>query len=697
MITLYYHAIILSALFSLFLGSYVLFSHKSSYLNRSFFRLAIILFFISTSTYFAVTTKTALSSSSILTYSSLFWFLFPIVFIKFILALTGRRRNFIDKLITVSFVFPLLLYLITLFSGSLFSPFKSTPFGWSYLFNNSSLLLISILIYYFLFISGSLIILFFWGNRNKNSIRYSQSNIILFSTLVISFLLLVYRPLIKYFWGVYPPSLFPVFLNIWLGALAYAIFRFHLMLNIPLGIKNLILSHIEDLIIIHDEEGTITYINKRVEQLTGYNSNEILDNGITLLLPILPQANSVPVESILETKTGSTIPIRLSRNSFQDSKGYILSYIITASDIRIMKTLQNQINQKEKAMLQLKESEKKFSKVFTASPAGLIFFHVNKGLVLEINNSALVIAGYTKEELSHLNQFLKRILVNNSANRLLVHDIINKHIVTNRICKIRTKNNTIKTLLISAENLNLDKEPCLLIACSDITEVEKIKQQLLRKQKMESLGELAGGIAHDFNNMLTVINGNISLALADIKDKEIRSTLFDSLKASKNASLLTSQLLSFSRGKDSDRTLLDFHKIISCSASIAFSGKSNNYNFYPDAESFMVNGNKNQLQQIFINLFINALQASKKDGEITVSTRNDSTGRNIITSVTDFGNGIPAKNIETIFDPFFTTKEKGTGLGLSIVYSIVQNHSGTITVTSSKETGTIFTLIFPIK
>ncbi len=697
MITLYYHSIIASALFSLYLGIYTLISQKYSYLNRSFFRLALLLCLISVSTYFAVSVKDGKTSRTILSAASLFWFLFPLVFLKFIVILTEKRGTLFDKRLPYSLFLPVILYIVNLKYNLLFAPFKKTNFGWAQNYNTQSPLFSITFIYYVIYISAALILLVIWGRRNSGTIKQYQAKSILIATFSLSLLVLFYRKIFFYYFHLTVPPLFPVFLNIWLGAVAYTIIKFHLMSNVSRMVQNSIFSHISDLVIILDINKKISYANERTLQISGFKYNEVMFHTYDTFFPAIDFSNSYSKETLLKTRTGSMIPVLLTIEVLKDAHGFVLSYIITASDIRILKNLQKQIQQKEETMLKLQESEKKYSKVFNASPIGLVFFRITDGSVLEINSMALHIAGYTRNEIQGMDIFFKSILIKNNENRKLIHDIREKESIISRNCVIQTKNNKKRTLLVSTEYVNLKGAPCILLACSDITDSQKIKAQLIRAQKLDSIGILAGGIAHDFNNMLAVIKGNISLALHETNNIEIKEYLNDALKTGSNASNLTNQLLTFSRGKKAGKTSLDIQEVINNSIVIAFSGKDAVPIFYPDAHDSMVYGNKIQLQQIFINLFINALQASGDKGEVTISTTNDKNNNKIIISVTDFGKGIPEKDIDTIFDPFFSTKEKGTGLGLSIVYSVVHNHRGTIEVVSSEQAGTTFTLTFPLK
>ncbi|MRR07038.1 MAG: PAS domain S-box protein [Deltaproteobacteria bacterium] len=240
----------------------------------------------------------------------------------------------------------------------------------------------------------------------------------------------------------------------------------------------------------------------------------------------------------------------------------------------------------------------------------------------------------------------------------------------------------------------------------DVTSQRKLEEELLKSQKLESLGVLAGGIAHDFNNILTAVMGNISLARmrAEPGDK-LDKWLGDAEKATERAKDLTQQLLTFSKGGSPVKRIIALEHAIRDSASFALRGTAVKSVFRCDADLWPVEADEGQMVQVFNNLFINAGQAMSGRGILTIAAANvhvashDSlllaAGNYIKITVSDQGAGIPAEHLRRIFDPYFTTKEHGSGLGLAVAYSVIKNHGGLIQVASECGVGTTFTVFLP--
>ena len=221
---------------------------------------------------------------------------------------------------------------------------------------------------------------------------------------------------------------------------------------------------------------------------------------------------------------------------------------------------------------------------------------------------------------------------------------------------------------------------------------------LRQAQKLEAVGTLAGGIAHDFNNLLTVIAGFTQLALSEVSDSSPTSeNLKQVLSASDRAARLTKQLLAFSRKQVLKPSVIDLGAVIDDLAPMLrrLIGEHINLAIDRQPEPARVLADRGQLEQVIINLVVNARDAMPKGGSLTVRVRRTPEGVIFVTK--DDGMGIPEHVRERIFEPFFTTKEqgKGTGLGLATVYGIVQQSGGSIDVESDVGVGTTFTIILP--
>lgn len=246
----------------------------------------------------------------------------------------------------------------------------------------------------------------------------------------------------------------------------------------------------------------------------------------------------------------------------------------------------------------------------------------------------------------------------------------------------------------------------------DITENKKMEEALARSQKMEAIGTLAGGIAHDFNNLLMGIQGHSSLIAVDSEPSHphaVHAAAID--KHVKSAANLTRQLLGFVRGGKYEIKPININELLESSAEMfGRTHKEIRIQTKTAPGPLVVEADKQQIEQVLLNIYINALQAMPGGGDLFLNTQlvdfdeenfrtyQLSPGNYVKISVTDTGVGIGEDILQKVFDPFFTTKEKsrGTGLGLASAYGIIKNHGGAITVYSEVGRGTTFNLYLPL-
>lgn len=244
----------------------------------------------------------------------------------------------------------------------------------------------------------------------------------------------------------------------------------------------------------------------------------------------------------------------------------------------------------------------------------------------------------------------------------------------------------------------------------DVSERKHLEEQLRQSQKMEAIGQLAGGIAHDFNNLLTVINGYCDLLLANMTDNW-QESVQEIREAGKRAGQLTEQLLTFSRQSRFQSQVVNLNCVIASSEKLLrrLIGEQISLSVSLDPEVAAIRADINQLEQVLMNLAVNARDAMPHGGRLTIKTSVFFTPKPKLDEdkpvsvpyaqlqISDTGIGMPKEIQARIFEPFFTTKDvgKGSGLGLSVVHGIMQQHSGVIQVTSQLGEGTTFTLLFP--
>ena len=240
----------------------------------------------------------------------------------------------------------------------------------------------------------------------------------------------------------------------------------------------------------------------------------------------------------------------------------------------------------------------------------------------------------------------------------------------------------------------------------DTTNLKKIEQQLLKMQKLESIGVLAGGIAHDFNNILTGVLGNISMALSEMDaEDETTQILKESESAVLRAKSLTHQLLTFSKGGKPVKRTTDLCSMLYEIVKFALRGSNVKAEFEIQNDLPQVEVDSDQISQAIQNIVTNADHAMPEGGILSILIdsiyikESDSppveTGTYLRIRFKDQGIGIPEDHLERIFDPYFTTKQAGSGLGLASSFSIVKNHGGLIDVQSSVGHGAEFTLLLP--
>jgi two-component system cell cycle sensor histidine kinase/response regulator CckA len=245
----------------------------------------------------------------------------------------------------------------------------------------------------------------------------------------------------------------------------------------------------------------------------------------------------------------------------------------------------------------------------------------------------------------------------------------------------------------------------------DVTRHKLLEQQLIHSQKMEAIGTLAGGVAHDFNNMLSVIIGYSDFLLTQIPEEDRKYNIIREIKKSgTRAANIAQQLLAFSRKQVLAKHIVDINAVVTDMHKMLIRLISEDIELTTRFAQGLwpVHADRVQLEQVVMNLVINACDSMPKGGKIGITTENVNvdeeycsrypyarTGDYIRLTVTDTGTGMSRRTVERIFDPFFTTKETGTGLGLSVVYGIVKQHGGWINAKSEEGNGTTFDVYIP--
>jgi len=362
----------------------------------------------------------------------------------------------------------------------------------------------------------------------------------------------------------------------------------------------------------------------------------------------------------------------------------------------------------------LRDSEQRYRELVQSAVYG-IFRSSTRDNFLEINPALVRLLGYDSvDEVLALNLATDVYADKDERNRI-VREYAKGGSIEGLEVRWKRKDSKIITVRLSGRaviNLRGETEAFEMIA-EDVTERRLLEDQLRQSQKMEAVGRLAGGIAHDFNNLLTVIKGYSELMLDEIRENDpLRSEVEEIKKAADRAATLTRQLLAFSRQQVLEPRVLDLNSVVSNMEKLLrrLLGEDVQLHTALSASLGRVKADPGQIEQVIMNLAVNARDAMPNGGRLTVETSNvdlddtylhdhagASPGSYVMFAVSDSGQGISQEVQQRIFEPFFTTKElgKGTGLGLSTVYGIVKQSGGYIWVYSELGVGTTFKIYLP--
>jgi two-component system cell cycle sensor histidine kinase/response regulator CckA len=395
----------------------------------------------------------------------------------------------------------------------------------------------------------------------------------------------------------------------------------------------------------------------------------------------------------------------------------IQSYSLNAYKAEDLETLQSLADlcggalERIRAEEGLRQSEKKFQQLVEQA-ADAFFVYTPEGRFIDVNQRACESLGYSRPELLALS--LSEVEPDFKVEHLSEHW---KQLASRRAITVegrhRRKDGTTFPVEVRIGMIESGGHLLILALARDITERLNLETQLRHSQKLESVGRLAAGVAHDFNNILTIIEGYTNLLLSD---EAFRQDHAEELKqitqATQRAASLTRQLLAFSRRQLMQLASINLNDVLANVSEILqrVIGEHIVLRISGGAGLPSIEADAGMMEQIIMNLAVNARDAMPKGGELTIATeaaeidenhvkRNAeaAVGRHVCLTVTDTGMGMDAVTLSRIFEPFFTTKEvgKGTGLGLATVYGVVKQHQGWIEVISKPGQGSTFKVFLP--
>jgi PAS domain S-box-containing protein len=363
----------------------------------------------------------------------------------------------------------------------------------------------------------------------------------------------------------------------------------------------------------------------------------------------------------------------------------------------------------------LRKSESKFRTIIERVAVGIALVDI-EGRLMESNPALQEMLGYSGEELRNrvFNEFTH-------PDDGMVDVDFHKDLITGKRDHYQIEKRYIRMggeVVWGRLNVSLVRDTegefqFTICMVEDITERKRLETQFFQSQKMETVGRLAGGIAHDFNNLLTVIKGYTQISLSQIKEADpSRENIEEIRKAAERAAELTHQLLAFSRRQILDMKVLDLNSLVRGLEKMVSRVIGEDIEMFTVLADDLgrVKTDPGQIEQVILNLAVNARDAMPSGGKLAIETANvelDETfarthigvtpGSHVMLSVSDTGIGMSPEVKERVFEPFFTTKEegRGTGLGLSTIYGIVKQSGGSIWVYSEPGQGTAFKIYLP--
>ncbi len=393
-----------------------------------------------------------------------------------------------------------------------------------------------------------------------------------------------------------------------------------------------------------------------------------------------------------------------SRFTFGEAEKEVLTFVSQQIAVAL---------ERKRAQEAIRESEERYRLLFERNLAG-VYRMTLVGRILECNDALARIFGYaSREEL--VDRDMAVLYPDSRQRRDFFDALLRVRGLANFEMRGERKDGGTAWTFQNASLLADEQAGEIIVegTVSDITERRHLEEQLRQSQKMEGIGQLAGGIAHDFNNLLTTVLGYSDMALSQLSAHDpIREDILEIRKAGERASNLTRQLLAFSRKQVFEPRVLDLNALIAESSRMLARLIGEHIRFVTelDPELASVRADPGQVEQVIVNLVVNARDAMPEGGALTMRTGNANVtaatardhfgvapGRYVVIAVADTGVGIDPETQKRIFEPFFTTKDKphGTGLGLATVYGIVSQSGGHIFVASEPGRGSTFAIYLP--
>jgi PAS domain S-box-containing protein len=483
-----------------------------------------------------------------------------------------------------------------------------------------------------------------------------------------------------------------------------------------------ILESALDAVVTIDAEGVVTGWSTQAETMFGWSKSEAVGQVLSKIVipPQYREAHGRGLGRFLATGEGPILRRRIEITALHKD-GHEFPVELSVSPVRLGATWEfsafvRDLSERKRTEAALRESEVSYRTLVERAPVG-IYRSSAEGKFLAVNAALVRILGYdSSEQVQQLDMARDVYADPAERQRLLDRDTYSDREYDEVEATWKRRDGQLLTVQLS---VRAERDAASGIAyyetiVRDVTEQRRLQAQLLQAQKMEAVGRLAGGVAHDFNNLLTVIISYTDLLLEDLdRDDPKREDLAAVRKAAEGAAALTHQLLAFSRKQVLQPRVLDLNATVASTEKLLRRLIGEDIRLVAKLGSGLgqVKADPGQIEQVIMNLAVNARDAMPAGGQLTIETANvemdeayvrghplAEPGRYVMLAVSDTGIGMDEQTKAHIFEPFFTTKEmgKGTGLGLATVYGIVKQSGGFIWLYSEPGQGTSFKIYLPL-